>query len=49
MEVIRTPCKIRHAAKYLVHMERALMTKYIDQLGSVYSGICLIYDPELGS
>jgi len=42
MEVIRTPCKIRRAAKYLIHMERALMTKY-DQLGSVYSGIRLIY------
>jgi len=45
MEVIRTPCKIRRAAKYLIHMERALMTKY--ELGSVYSDICLIYDPKL--
>jgi len=47
MEVIRTSCRICRAAKYLIHMERALMTKH-NQLGSVYSGIHLIYDPELG-
>jgi len=44
MEVIRTPCKICRAIKYLTHGE-SVNDKIRSTL--IYSDIRLIYDPEL--